>query len=91
MTSIDWGTIAIGSSSRITIFIKNVGDVAVYLGLDSENWNPTELKNYAKLTWDYNAHELLPKEVYKATLRLEILEKCPEYTSFGFDIVIISS
>lgn len=90
-SSIVWGEIEAGGSSSVTIYIKNNGDVDILLGLDSENWTPTNSKDYTTLLWDDYGTALSPGEVRGVTLTLNVDPDCPPMNSFGFDVVIIGS
>jgi hypothetical protein len=90
-SSIEWGEIEAGDSSSVTIYIKNNGDIDILLGLDSENWTPTNINDYTTLSWDYNGTALTPGEIRGVTLTLYIDPDCPPMNNFGFDIVIIGS
>ena len=90
-SSIDWGEIEAGDSSSVTIYIKNNGDTDILLGLDSENWTPTNINDYTTLSWDDNGTALTPGEVRVVKLTLKVDPDCPSMNNFGFDVVIIGS
>lgn len=88
-SSIEWGEIEAGSSSSVIIYIKNNGDTDVLLGLDSENWTPTNALDHTTLLWNDNGSPLTPGEVRRVKLTLNVNSKCPPMDTFGFDVVII--
>ena len=90
-SSIDWGEIEAGDSTSVTIYIKNNGDTDILLGLDSENWTPTNINDYTTLSWDDNGTALTPGEVRVVKLTLKVDPDCPSMNNFGFDVVIIGS
>ena len=90
-SSIEWGEIEAGESSSVTIYIKNNGDTDILLGLDSENWTPTNSEDYTTLSWDDYGTALTPGEVRGVTLILNVDPDCPPMNNFSFDVVIIGS
>ena len=90
-SSIEWGEIEAGESSSVTIYIKNNGDTDILLGLDSENWTPTNSKDYTTLSWDDYGTALTPGEVRGITLTINVDPDCPPINNFSFDVVIIGS
>lgn len=90
-SSIEWSEIEAGSSSNVILYIKNNGDTDVLLGLDSENWTPTNAMDHTTLLWNDNGSPLTPGEVRGVTLTLNVDSDCPPMDTFGFDVVIIGS
>jgi hypothetical protein len=90
-SSLEWGEIEAGGSSSVTIYIKNNGDADILLSLDSENWTPTNSKDYMTLSWDDNGTSLMSGEVRGVTLTLNVDPDSPPMNTFGFDVVLIGS
>jgi hypothetical protein len=90
-SSIDWGEIEAGASSRVTIYIQNNGDTDILLGLNSENWTSENINDFTTLSWDDYGAALTPGEIRGVTLTLEVDSDCPSINNFGFDIIIIGS
>ena len=91
LSSIVWGEIEAGESSRVTVYVKNNGDTNVLLGLDSQNWTPANSAEYTSLSWDYDDTPLAPGEVRGVTLTIDVDSDCPAMNNFGFDVIIIGS
>jgi len=45
-SAISWGSLAVGSSTTQTVYLKNTGTAAMTLSLSSSNWTPTNAKTY---------------------------------------------
>jgi hypothetical protein len=91
LSEVVWGTIIAGGRSNAQMYVKNNGDVEVILSLASDNWSPVSASDYMSLSWDYDGQTLQPGEVVGITLSLDTSASCPEYSNFGFDIVVIGS
>ena len=91
VSSIDWGAIEPGSSKDVMVYIRNEGDAAVMLSMDTVNWIPSDASSYLSLSWDYGGQSVNPDEVVQATLTLDVSPSIEGITSFSFDIVITAS
>jgi hypothetical protein len=87
--SIDWGKLTPGGNQSIDCYLKNTGDDALVLTLETDNWTPSEVADYMTLTWDYDGQSLDVDEIIKVTLTLIVSETICGITEFFFDIVII--
>ncbi len=91
VTSINWGILEPGSSTNRTCYIKNEGNSASTLSLNTSNWNPTNSSDYISLTWDYGGQLVNPDEIIPVVLTLAISDSVTGITSFSFDIIIAAS
>ena len=91
VTSVNWGTVAPGSTNDVTVYIKNEGNAAETLSSTAENWNPSIASTYMTLTWDYAGQVIDVGEVVQVTLSLTVSDTIEGITSFSFDIVIVGS
>jgi len=91
MTEVDWGKIAPGQSSTNTFYVRNEGNSIMTLSLNTENWNPTEAKNYMTLNWNYAGQTISPNQTLQITLTLSVSQNIQEIDSFYFDIIIIGT
>ena len=91
VTSVNWGTVAPGSTNDVTVYIKNEGNAEETLSSTAENWNPSIASTYMTLTWDYAGQVIDVGEVVQVTLSLSVSDTIEGITSFSFDIVIIGS
>ncbi len=91
VTSVNWGTVAPGSTNDVTVYIKNEGNAAETLSSTAENWNPSIASTYMTLTWDYGGQVIDVGEVVQVTLSLSVSDTIEGITSFSFDIIIVGS
>lgn len=87
-TSINWSTINPGSSTNVTIYIKNTGTVPVTLSLSNSSWTPSNANTYMTLTWDKEGTQLAAGNFTAAKLTLRVSESITGITTFSFNIII---
>lgn len=91
VSSIDWGTLAPGSTKDITVYIRNEEAENVALSMETENWSPSNASIYMTLSWNYIGQLIKPGEVIPVKLTLSISIKISGITNFSFDIIIKAS
>ena len=94
LTSLTWGTLQPGGSQDVICYIKNEGDTALTLSLQTSNWQPTSpvaAQDYLSLGWNYDNQPLSPDQVVPITLTLSVASNIHDITTFGFDVTIVSS
>ena len=90
-TSIDWGMLSPGTVANVSFYVRNEGNLAVRLGLTSQNWSPVNASSYMRLSWNREAQTLVVGNVTWATLSLNVSASISGISSFSFDTVIIGS
>jgi len=90
-TSIPWGMLDPGSNRTFTVYIRNEGNTAESLSLNTENWNPTNAQNYITLSWNYDGTVLSPDQVVEVNLTLSVSSSIEGIENFSFTIVIIGT
>jgi len=90
-TSIAWGTLEPGETKTVTIYVKNEGNSATTLSLQTSNWNPSTAENFISLDWNYNNQPISVNNSVGITLTLSIDDNITGITNFDFDITIIGS
>ena len=88
LTYLDWGTLEPGSSSNITVYIRNEGNQASTLYLDVANWNPANAVYYMGVRWNYDGRILNPQENVEVKLTLSVSQEIDSISSFSFDLII---
>jgi len=88
VTSINWTMIEPGSNVSKTCYIRNEGNSASTLSLQTSNWNPSEAADYIDLSWDYGGQTINPEEAVRVILTLSVSSSIQDITSFSFDIII---
>ena len=88
VTSINWGMVEPSSTVNRTCYIRNEGNSASTLELQTSNWSPSEAAGYIYLSWDYGGQSLNLDEVVQVTFTLSVSSSVQNITSFSFDITI---
>jgi hypothetical protein len=87
-TSIDWGTLAPGSSNTKTVYVKNTGSVPVTLSMTTGSWAPANANYYLGLSWNRQNNVLAAGTSVTATLTLTASSGASSLTTFSFNIII---
>lgn len=88
VSSIDWGSIAPGSTKNVIVYIRNEGDSAVNLIMNSSNWTPSNASTYMTLTWNYLGQSINAGTTIQVTFSLSVMADIQGITNFSFDIII---
>lgn len=91
LSNIEWGDIQVGGSVNRMIWIKNVGDSDVYLGLTTENWTPSGVEQFIDLRWDYDGSILNSGAIKQIILTLNVSPTISGINEFYFDVVFVAS
>jgi len=90
VTSINWGFLEPGTTSTKQVWIKNIGNTQISINMTTENWSPTNARNYLTLVWNREGWILNATQSVQAVLTLSVLSTITEtdIVEFSFDIVI---
>ncbi len=89
LSTIDWGSIAAGSSTTKTIYLKDTGTGTLTLtGLTTSSWSPSAAGGYITITWDKTGTQLTAGQSTTATLTLTVLPTITGVTTFSNTITI---
>jgi len=91
VTSLNWGTVEPSSLENITLYIRNEGNHAATLFLETNNWSPINATNYMALSWNYSGKMLNPMESVGVTLTLSVSSAANNITDFSFNVIIGTS
>jgi len=91
VTFIDWGFLEPAEVTNRTLFIQNIGNVPIKLGLTTENWNPTNASTYITLTWNYSGQLINANEATPIKLTLTVSPNIQGIKNFDFDIIIYAA
>lgn len=86
--TIDWGMLEPGSVRNVTVYVRNEGNIAVVLDLNTTNWVPANASNYISLSWNYSGQRIDPGGVIQVTLKLTVSPQIYGIKTFSFDIKI---
>lgn len=92
---IEWGTVNLGLSYNVSLYLKSESTVITTLKLKALNWTfmnlnneiasgPTNDTQYMNLTWDYDNRTLSPSEIVPVTMILSI-SSSPVFVQFLTD------
>ena len=88
VSSIDWGSLELGTAHEVTIYIKNEGTVPVTLNMSLGNWTPPAASTYVIVEWNREGQTLNPEEVLETTITLSISPETDGISNFTFYITI---
>lgn len=86
--SLNWGVIEVGSSSNLTVYVRNEYSSAVSLRVEASNWTPSAASNYMSLNWNYTGQVLSTNEVIAVELTLTVHPTIIDITDFSFETII---
>jgi hypothetical protein len=89
--SLNWGSINASSSNNLTVYVRNEGNSAVSLRLNTSNWTPSATSNYMSLNWNYTDQLLSTKEVIPIQITLIVYPTIIDITNFNFETIITTS
>ena len=89
--SLNWGPIEAGSNKTLTIYIKNEGNLAALLSLETSNWTPSTSTDYMSLHWNYSGQVLSVSQVIPLELTLTVCPTISGVTDFSFNTVITAT
>jgi hypothetical protein len=90
-TSLTWGTLQPGGSQTQDCYIKNEGDIALTLSLQTSGWNPAVAESYLHLSWDYNGAPIAAGAVIHVTFTLSVDASIVGVSTFSFDVTIVGT
>jgi len=88
--TINWANIQPGSNRTITLYVKNEDNSAIYLGMTTQNWAPSNALDYMNLTWNYNNQVLTANQMLPIELTLSVSQNITNITQFSFSTTITS-
>jgi hypothetical protein len=91
VSSISWGTIEPGLNVNKTVYIRNEGNTAATLSMETSNWSPASASSYMTLSWNYGGQTLAVNAVRQVTFTLAVSSSITGITSFSFDITITAN
>lgn len=89
--SLDWGTLDAGSNNTLTVYVKNEGNSAASVSLETSSWNPSTALDYMSLSWNYSGQILNVDQVIPLELTLTVAPTISGITNFSFNTTITAS
>ena len=92
VTSIDWGTLAPGSSKKTLVYLRNENSSTIrYVYASTGAWVPSAASGSMKLALEYSGAALALNQTVNASLTLFVSDSIQNVTTFSFDIVVGAS
>jgi hypothetical protein len=88
LSTLNIGTLNPGGTATQTIYIKNTGNIAETLTMNTSNWNPTNANTSLTLTWNRNNYVLPTGQSIQATLTLTAAANTGSLTTFSCDVTL---
>jgi hypothetical protein len=88
LSTINWGSVAAGSNTTQTIYVKNTGTGTMTLNLSANSWTPSNANSYITVTWDKTGSTLAAGQSTAATITLAVSSSITGITSFSNTITI---
>jgi hypothetical protein len=88
LTRVEWGLLYPGDVIAQELYIRNAGNQATTLQLETANWSPSQASAYLTLSWDYGNELVQPDETIRVTLSLTLASDVQDIQDFSFDIVL---
>ena len=85
--SLNLGSIVPGSNNILTKYVRNEGNSAGPLLLETSNWNPSASSVYICLNWNYSNQVLNADKVIPLELTLTVYSTISRITNFSFNTV----
>jgi len=87
-SSISWGSLAAGSSTTQTVYVKNTGTAGMALSLSSNNWTPTNANTYITVSWDKQGQTLAAGQSTPAVITITVTSSITGITTFSNTITL---
>jgi hypothetical protein len=91
LTSIDWGIVGAGSSTSVTVYVRNTGNTDVRVFLATDHWYPEYAQTYIYVDWDGPSGKIKSGQVVPMTLTLTVSDDVQNVSCFTFDVVVTST
>lgn len=89
--SLDWGLLDPGSNNTLTVYIRNEGNSAVHLWLDTSDWTPSAASGYMALSWNYSGQILGTYQLAPVALNLCVSPSIIEINHFTFTTTVYTT
>jgi hypothetical protein len=91
MPAINWGTLTLGATKTVTLYVRNQGTTPVTLSKTTTNLTPTTLTSYLTLNWNYVGQTVNPGAVQSVTVSLTVAANTPATSNFSLDMTITAT
>ena len=91
VSTVDWGLLEGGTTSNVTVYVRNEGNAPVTISLQTTNWNPSNANEYITLTWDYGGQQIGVNGVVPVILSLSVASNVQGIPTFSFTVIIAAT
>jgi hypothetical protein len=88
MNSINWGSVAAGSSVTQIVYVKNTGTGTITLSLAASDWSPSIAGIYITVSWNQQGTQLSARQSVPAMITLTVSSSITGVTTFSNAIAI---
>lgn len=88
LSAIDWGSIGVGQSSQVTIWVQNNANFSVKLGSTTSAWLPSGVNQYLSVSFSSENFVLSPHQSVAADLTLTVSPSISGVSNFSNTITI---
>ena len=88
LASVNWGSIAAGTSATQTFYVKNTGTGSISLSLAAGSWSPTFASTYITVSWNQQGTNLTAGQSVAATVTLTVSSSITGVTNFSNTLTI---
>jgi hypothetical protein len=88
LSTITWGSVAKGTNTTQTVYVKNTGTGTMALSLSASSWSPSNANTYLTITWDKAGSTLTAGQSTAATITLTVSPSITGITTFSNTITL---
>ena len=88
VSEVDWGTLEPDDSKNVSVYVKNTGNKALILSMNTADWAPATAETYIMVAWDAEGAQISEGDVVKVSIVLSVSAGVSGITDFQFSIVI---
>ncbi|MGA3192894.1 MAG: hypothetical protein ABSD73_10355, partial [Candidatus Bathyarchaeia archaeon] len=85
VTSVNWGSLTVGATKSLTMYVQNQGSVSGILSVTEANWQANNNSNVA--TFSCQQPQILPGQTVQINPSLTVFSNASGISSFSFNIV----
>jgi uncharacterized protein (DUF2237 family) len=87
--SISWGTLQVGGTQEVDVYVRNEGNDTFNLALTAQDWQPGNAYLWLTFSWSCGSTTVGPGQVVQVTLTLSVASGFSGgFSGFSFDIVL---
>jgi hypothetical protein len=88
VSSISWGTLELGGTQQVVVYVRNDGNGTFNLALATQDWQPGNAYLWLNFSWNCRNTTIAAGHVVKVTQTLSVPSDLPSgFSSFSFNIL----